>query len=150
MKPGLVGYSLVVIAIIAMAAFARPAFAQEIAVITHPKNTEQMSMEALKNYFSGRKTHFENGKAVMIIDYVNGAPARGAFLQKVVEMDRQSWEQHWLELKSKSGRSKPKQTKSTKFIIRLVSRKSGAIGYVQTKDLDEKARKIVRIITTIN
>lgn len=149
MQTSVLKISLMVFVGIAIFAFADSGFAQEIAVITHKNNTENMSMETLKNYFTGLKTHYENGKAVMIIDREPGAPVRAVFLRKVVEMDAQAWDQHWLEMKSKSGRSKPKQTRSTKFIIRLVSRRDGAIGYVQKKDLDEKSRKIVRVIVTL-
>ena len=125
------------------------ALAQEIAIITHKSNTEKMDLGSLKNYFTGRKTHFSNGQQVLIIDQATGAAARARFLAKVVEMGSGRWDQHWLEQKSKSGMAKPKQTRSVKFILRFISRKPGALGYVNLADLTDKLKGLVRIVATV-
>lgn len=124
-------------------------YAQSIAIITHKSNTETMTLENIRNYFTGNKTHFDNGKSVLIMDLTNKNPARKVFLIKVAEMDGSAWDQHWLELKSKGGKERPKQTKSIKFIIRLISRKAGAIGYVFTDALVGKSKDLVRVVATV-
>ena len=137
-------------AILLFGFFSSPALAEEIVIITHKANQEAMTLEGIRNYFKGSKAQFNDGVPVLIMDHSEGMPARKTFLEKVVGMSADAWNQHWLELKSKSGKAKPKQTKSAKFIIRLVSRKKGAIAYVERAKLKAGSLGSVRVVATVN
>ncbi len=122
--------------------------AVEIAVIAHKSNKETMTVDDLRNYFTGARRQFQNGETVIAIDHVIQSPARKTFLTRVVEMTEGGWNQHWLQLKSTQGLRRPNQTRSVKFIIKLVSRKAGVISYVNVNDLDKKAKGKVRVVAT--
>jgi hypothetical protein len=114
--------------------------AQEIYIISNA--SLQISFDDVKNAYLGKLSQL-GGEKLMLLEPPIESPAKQKFLREVLGMDIQSYRKIWLT-KLMAGENPP-QVKSEDEIIKEVSEKKSAIGYV-TKKVEDKS---VRIITVL-
>jgi hypothetical protein len=113
---------------------------QEIYIISNV--SLQISLDDVKGAYLGRISKLD-GEKIILLEPPAENPAKQKFLEKVLGMDIQSYRKLWLT-KLMAGETPP-QVKSEDEIIKEVSEKKTAVGYV-SKKVEGGNIKIIGII----
>ena len=113
---------------------------QEIYIISNA--SLQISLDDVKAAYLGRISKLD-GEKIVLLEPPAENPAKQKFLEKVLGMDIQSYRKLWLT-KLMAGETPP-QVKSEDEIIKEVSEKKSALGYV-SKKVEGGNIKIIGII----
>ena len=114
------------------------AFAEQVAVITHPNyKGSSISQSDLKNIFLGKKKTLPDGGKVTPIDQPEGSAARKEFYSKVLKKNPKKLKAYWAK-KIFSGRgTPPKIIGDDSAVLDWVANHPGALGYVKKSAVGE-------------
>lgn len=123
--------SVVLVAVIAAAASAVPAFAQDFKVIVNSANsTSDLPAAVAAKIFLKETTKFPNGSAAVPVDQGKSSPVRAAFSKSVIGRPVSAVESYWQQ-QIFSGKEVPPAAKSSDDdVVAFVKGNPGAIGYV--------------------
>jgi hypothetical protein len=113
---------------------------QEIYIISNV--SLQISLDDVKSAYLGRISKLD-GEKIILLEPPAENPAKQKFLKEVLGMDIQSYRKLWLT-KLMAGETPP-QVKSEDEIIKEVSEKKSAVGYI-SKKVEGGNIKIIGII----
>jgi len=108
-----------------------PAYAADFVIIMSDAygGVSSISHKKLKNLYLRNDKEF-NGVSAKPVNLAEGDALRNAFLQEVLGMNEDQLKSYWLQA-SLDGKGKPpKSLSSENSVIKYVSKKKGAIGYV--------------------
>lgn len=119
------------VAMLAMAAAAVPAAAQEYKVVVNSANsTTELPADVAGKLFLKQAAKFPNGTAAQPVDLGKASSVRAAFTKTVLGRAVSAVESYWQQ-QIFSGKEVPPPTKATDDeVIAFVKANAGAIGYV--------------------
>lgn len=116
------------------------ASAEPIAVVVdrdNPKN--DISLEELKSYFTGKRHEWPDGARVVPIDLEADSPQRAAFIAKALGMSPTEYDRWWVDQKVRGQGSAPKAT-SAGGALKLAAKVRGALAYVPASQTDASVK----------
>lgn len=135
---------LILLCLLVIVPLATHANAQDIKLIANPDvQVDALSAADVKNIFLGKKTNWDNGAKITFFISEETATHK-AFLKSYVGESAARYKKIWRR-RVFSGRGKaPKSSSSDKEMVDLVSKNSGAIGYVSAQS-DAGRSKILSV-----
>lgn len=117
----------------------------EIVVIVHPNVAAKMLGESdLRPIFQTTKTSWEGGKALPL-NLPDGDPTRRGFDAAVLGLEPDRVARYWVDRKIRGGNPPPKNIPSAAMIIKVVSSKPDAIGYVPASSVDGSVKVVAKV-----
>jgi ABC-type phosphate transport system substrate-binding protein len=103
----------------------------EFVVVVHPEHpSESAAREFLADAFLKRTTRWEHGEAIAPVDLPAGSRTRKAFSERVLKRSVGAVRSYWQQ-RIFSGRGvPPPELDSDEAVLRYVSSRPGAVGYV--------------------
>lgn len=131
-------------AILACLLAARPAAgAGDLVVVVNPKSgIERLSREDVINIFLGRYRRLPTGIVAEPLDLPAGAADRALFYERLVGKDQAEINAYWAQLVFSGRTPPPRPTVGAEQVIELVSRRPGAIGYLERDAVDRRVRVV--------
>jgi len=105
--------------------------------------SDDMSFGDLKRLFMGQPMVI-GGKTVIPVALNKQLPDRVAFDELVLGMDPATVGLYWVDRKIRGQSGPPKAVESPEVLLRVVSRASGAVGYVRAEAVKGKV-KVLRV-----
>lgn len=141
-------FRLGILAVLAGVMFALPAAAGDsFVVVVHKDNpVESISRKELSDIFLKVSSRFTDGSVAVPVDLGEASSTRAAFSKAVHKRTVRAVKWYWQKRRFAVGGSAPGQATSEANLLRFVSTKPGAIGYVSaTTDMEAFPIKIIRI-----
>ncbi len=98
----------------------------------------------LRPIFQTTKTSWEGGKALPLNLPEDDATRRG-FDAAVLGLDPDRVARYWVDRKIRGGNPPPKNVPSAAMIVKVVSSKPGAIGYVPTNSVNSGVKVVAKV-----
>lgn len=121
--------------------------ASEVVVIVNSSNSEQLSLDTIKNIYSDRVITWSNGNRIEMYNLPAGLEAAEIFSRKVLGLSAQAAVKKETNRKITNNLKNPSKTKSERLVVSFVSRKRNAIGYVPKYLVEDN--KNIRIVATL-
>ncbi len=135
-----------ILAIFCLLSFA-PAHA-DIAVIVNVNNPLQtISQNQVIDLYLGRSRSFPAGEYALVFDHPLNAKLRDRFFYKLTGMTPNQVSTYWSRLMFSGQVLPPRSLNGSEEVLNIVSRNAGAIGYVESDQLDGNPN--VKVILTI-
>ncbi len=100
-------------------------------VIVNSKNqSSSISKKDLSRIYLKRKSKWENGRSVEVVDQKNNSQVHADFVQDVLGRDPDWVENHWQKMVFSGRSSAPTVKKSDVEVLAYVRANEGAFGYV--------------------
>jgi hypothetical protein len=122
---------------------------RSLSVIVHPScPMATMSADIVKSHYLRQHKEWTDGSKVRPVQQ-EGGDAHSGFLAKVLKMPSVDYERYWLERKYAAAESPPKGVDDDGDVIKFVGAMKGAIGAVDTSELDDAAKAKVKTVLTV-
>jgi len=108
---------------------------------TNPAAT--LGVSDLRPIFQTSKTSWSSGGDATPFNLPNDHRLRQAFDQAVLGLDPDRVARYWKDRKIRGGAHAPRQLPTTGAVLAAVAADSGAVGYVNAADLNNKTVKVV-------
>lgn len=116
----------------------------DIAVIGHADSElPSITKKEVKNIFMGRTQSLPNGSFALPID---NHKLRPDFYYALTKRSIEQVNAYWARIMFSGQASPPMKLPDTHAIIKIVSENKGAIGYIDAKEIDEQAIKVLLIL----
>ncbi|MCK5831595.1 MAG: hypothetical protein KAH20_14975 [Methylococcales bacterium] len=116
----------------------------DIAVIGNLKNElSSMTKKEVKNIFMGRTRLLPNGSFALPLDHPE---LRASFYQSLTNRSIELINAYWARVMFSGQASPPLKLPNSQAIINVVKENKGALGYINTNDIDENVVKILLIL----
>jgi hypothetical protein len=127
----------VLLGLVALAYFAAPASAGDIAVIVHPEvGVEDLEFGELRKIMLGDRQFWPSGEKVTLIVAEPVDAGRSVLLERVYNMSEQQFRQYWISRVFRGEVSEdPKVVISSQGVIEMVSVLAGSIAFVDIEDV---------------
>lgn len=130
-------------ALLLFPAFARDASAQ-ISVIVSASQSKTLTESQIAEIFAGASTTWPDGTKVQIVE--NGdAVLTQKFFAKVVKKPTALVRSQWTKLALSGQGAAPKKGADAAAVKDLVKKSPGAIGYINTSDLDDSVKELLKV-----
>lgn len=130
-------------ALVLFPAFATEASAQ-ISVIVSASQSKTLSESQIAEIFAGAVTTWPDGTKVQIVE--NGdAVLTQKFFAKVVKKPTALVRSQWTKLALSGQGAAPKKGSDAAAVKELVKRTPGAIGYINSSDLDDSVKELLKV-----
>lgn len=116
----------------------------EIAIVIHPDNNAELTMEELAKIYLGKLKRFSNGNLAIPLDRSEGSDIRIRFLENTVGKDETKMKSYWSRLIFTGKGIPPKIVETDEEVKELVSRNPDIIGYIDSQSVDETVKVIIR------
>ena len=121
---------------LALAAIAfAPAFGAPALIGNKNVASEKLDAATLKSVFLGKKVAWDAAGRVTLA-VLKGGPVADEFLQKAVDMNASSFNNHWRRLAMTGGGTAPKSFDKEEDLRKFVAETPGAIGFVDATNAD--------------
>lgn len=121
--------------------------ADEIAVIVNRANTQQLTMEQVKNIYSDNINAWQSGARIRVLNAPVNSYIREIFSKKVLGLSAHQAAATEANKKITNSLKNPSETKRERLVASIVSKKTNAIGYVSKEMAESKSGvKIIMII----
>lgn len=135
-------------------AFCGSAWAEPIVIIVNQNNAVgKLSLAEAQRYFLLRSKSWPSGEKVKPINRDRKSKVKDDFIKSVLKMSPRDYSKYWLNVKQTTGETEPRSVKSNKFVLKIVGRKSAAIGYLPEKyyeNLGEASKAKVKVVLRAN
>ena len=139
---------LLLVSLMSLAAGARPASAQGIAVaiVAHPATeVENLTFDELKSIFRGERQFWDDGRRVTLLIRAPVAEERQLILERIYGMDEDEFREFWIgKMFRAEVAAGPKLVYSADMARDLVTVIPGAITFVPVSDVSS-GTKVIRI-----
>lgn len=123
-----------------------PAAMAEVVVVVHPDNpVAEFNREQLIDIYMGRNTHFPDGRAAMPFDQAPDSPIRAIYYQNLINKSVAQVNAFWARLLFSGRATPPKVLTGAQAVINVVAHNRNAIGYIDSHDLDNNVRVVLRL-----
>ena len=116
----------------------------EISVIVHSSNEVNLSAKNIQRIFLGKKKEFSAGKRALPIHLPIGNDVAERFNAKVLKKEGQKLSGYWGQYIFTGKGLPPEQVESMMEVINLVTTNPNAIGYVDSKVVDDTVRVLYK------
>jgi len=127
-----------VVAVTAMMLAAQTLMAQPAVVVVNQQNKVDVSKseakEIVARIYKKNQSNWPDGEEARPISREGDLQA--ILRDKVLDMSRSQWEQHWVTKKQRSGETPPRAVSSTRMVVRLVERDPGGITILNEQEMD--------------
>lgn len=120
-----------------------PAFS-EIAVVVHPQNESELTLNYLRKIFLAKTKLFPSGENAVMVGQKTGSDIRKEFLKKLLNKSEKQMNAYWSRLIFTGKALPPKAIGSDAEVKRLVSENPALIGYIDAESVDDSVRVVVR------
>lgn len=104
-----------------------------VVVIVNSAIRQSLSLLDVKNIYVENITHWHNQKKISVYDLPVASPAREVFSQRILGISAQQAAAAEANRKISNASKNPAKIKSERLVVRAVSRRPAAIGYVSEK-----------------
>jgi ABC-type phosphate transport system substrate-binding protein len=116
----------------------------DIAIIANLQNSQhQLSALQVQDIFTGRTRSFPNGQFAITFDQ---QALRNDFYQKLTGRPIAQINAYWARLMFSGQTSPPTKLADDQSIIKVVQENAGAIGYIDSKNVDAQSVRILLIL----
>jgi ABC-type phosphate transport system substrate-binding protein len=121
-----------------------PSARAELAIIVHINNkVDSLTAKQVQDIFMGRSRTFPNDKYALPID--QSSPLRAEFYQKLTGRPVEQVNAYWARIMFTGQASPPQQLPDDKTILQTVRENEGAIGYIDSEQVDKTIRVVLRL-----
>lgn len=125
-------------------ALARPAFAEDLAVIVHAGQDTRLTVGQVAQIYLKQRRFWDDGELIVPVNRDSGSPAREAFVRRVFGARAAQlavyWNRQYFE-----GVLPPATLASDEAVRRFVAGERLAIGYVHPSAVDDSVRVILHL-----
>lgn len=116
----------------------------EIAVICNLENdSKQMTKQEVEEIFMGRSHLLPNGDFALPLDYLDLRPE---FYNKLTNRPIEQIDAYWARIIFSGLASPPMKLPDEQTVIKTVSKNNGAIGYIDSKNVDKKLVRVLLLL----
>ena len=119
-----------------------------VIIVNRASDTSNLSAESVKAYFLKQHKEWPSGEKVRPVQ--QESDLHSVFLGKVLGMSSADYERYWLERRYSAAETTPKTVEDDEAVLKFVGAMKGAIGYVDSALLDDKARNKLRVIYVVS
>lgn len=123
----------------------RPVLADVVVIVNLDNPINQLSREQVVDIYMGRYNHFPDGHAVAPIDMEPESQLRVAYYQKLVNKTVAQINSFWARLQFTGRAVPPVSMENAGLVKNFVKHNRDAIGYVDSQDLDNKVKVVLRL-----
>ena len=116
----------------------------ELAVIVHPSRAGTLTAETVKRIFSKRQRFWDDGHPIIAINQEVATPAREAFTRRIFGAEAARLSAYWNE-QYFHGVMPPIILGSEESVLRYVTSRPDAIGYVDARHVDASVAVALRL-----
>src|SRR6185436_8957348 len=113
--------------------------------LTWERRISGMKKAADANHAVKSDEAFDPREKVQPIELAH-AKEHDAFFTQVLEKDEDALERYWIKLQYQSAIKRPKRVGTAERVIKYTAALKGCVGYINARDLDEQARKLVKVV----
>lgn len=114
----------------------------ELVIVVNPiSGVERLSRDEATNIFMGRYRRLPSGVTALPVDQ---SESKAEFYRRLVDKDLADIRSYWARLVFSGQESPPQQLHSDQDIIEIVTNNKGAIGYIDSKRVDERVKVVLR------
>lgn len=126
-------------------------FSQAKVIVLVNRDNKQwvMSRSMLKKIFLGVKTRWKNNRKIIAVNLHPSRKARRKFESKILKVTPRKVQRYWVRQAIRGNIYPPKTVSFEKKMIKLLIRKSSAIGYISSINWNPKLKKYLRIVKVI-
>ena len=118
----------------------------DVAVVVNAKSgIDHLSREDVMYIFLGRYRTLSDGSPAYPVDLPASEPAKAAFYRLLVGRDLEQIATYWSRLVFTGQTSPPRPAGSLEAMIRFVAANRGAIGYMDSRDVDARVRVVLEL-----
>lgn len=118
-----------------------------IAVIAHKSvATSSLGRSELRPIFQTKQSSWPDGSSVTPLNLPGANSLRQGFDAAVLGLDPSRVARYWVDRKIRGGTRAPKNVPSPELVLKVVSKKPGAVGYIAASRVDSSVKVIARII----
>lgn len=114
----------------------------DFSVIVHPSNISELSPKDIQRVFLRKLKSFPNGVAAKPIDLPIKSEIRQAFGLKLLKRNEQKIRSFWARQIFTGKGIPPKELSTEEIVKKFVANNKGAIGYINTKSIDQTVKSI--------
>ena len=120
---------------------------RRMAVIVHPKNpVSNLSLSELRELFLKVRARWSDGKPVLPINHSPRSELRKRFDRMVLRMSPEEAASFWIRQRVRGLGHPPRSFRSTRLILRLVSKQREAVAYLPWSEIQySREIKVLRI-----
>ena len=114
-----------------------------VAVVVHAENTNDLNLRQILNIYLGKTTAFPNGDPVTPIDREEGSKKRDIFYTDFLGINDKQLKKHWAKLLFTGEGRPPVLLGSDQDVKARVAEDKSAIGYIDAGNVDDTVKVIV-------
>lgn len=120
--------------------------ASEILVVVNPDNpVDTLTRDQVVDLYMGRRTNFPDGVPALPIDLDADSPLRAAYYQRLVGKTVAQVNAYWARLLFTGRMTPPRILPDQAAVIDVVHENRGAIGYIDSQDLDGRVKVVFQL-----
>jgi ABC-type phosphate transport system substrate-binding protein len=117
-----------------------------VVVVVNPRSgVERLSRDDVINIFMGRFRQLPNGLAANPVDLPATEQAKSEFYRLLVGKDMDQIAAYWSRLVFTGRTAPPLQAGSVEELIRYVVANPGAVGYLESGDVDRRVKAVLEL-----
>lgn len=121
-------------------------YADSYLVIVNANNSfsadEKETKNTIKRMYLKEMSSWPGGGKTKAVARGEDSKEHQAFMKNILGMSNANIAGHWMSLKQKTGETPPRAIKSTKSVVKLVSKKTGAFSYISEADSNSLSAKV--------
>jgi len=120
-------------------------YADTVVIVGSDSGLNEISAKEAKSIFLGKSKKLPDGKAATPVEQPTESTNREAFNKKILKKNEQKLKAYWSK-KVFSGKGKPpKQLNDDAAVKIFVNKTDGAIGYIDSKNIDSSVKTVLTI-----
>jgi ABC-type phosphate transport system substrate-binding protein len=119
----------------------------ELAVIVHPSNPIQLSVEEIAAIFKTSRRYWSGSKRIVPLNLPSSNSDRAFFDRIVLGLDKDAALRFWIDRKIRGGEPPPRSVPQPELVLRIVQQLETAVGYVPRHLVNANVRAIARVRT---
>ena len=125
---------------------AAPGAMAEILVIVNTDNpTTELSSRQIVDLYMGRNQSFPNGESAFPLDLSPDSSLRGQFYRSLTDKSVAQVNAYWARLLFTGRATPPRVMADSPTVMRAVRENRGAIGYIDSADLEQGVKVVGRV-----
>jgi ABC-type phosphate transport system substrate-binding protein len=106
----------------------------------------RLSRDELRPIFQTKKDTWPDGSPARPFNLPEANTARRSFDAAVLGLDPDRVARYWIDRKIRGGERPPQTITSSALMLKVVSKTSGAVGYIDAADVDASVKVIARVV----
>ncbi len=118
----------------------------DILIIVNSNNSmNTLSNDDAKRIFLAKKTNFDDGSKIEVVDQNDGSEIRNTFYPKVTEKTAEQARSRWAALLFSGEGQMPQAKSNDAEVINYIASTPGAIGYVSSTNNDARVKVVLTL-----